>query len=251
MDGSPHVPAYVQIADDLRRKIQQGVLTSGDKIPSESQLCKQWQVSSITARAAIGALRGEGLVHSVRGKGTFVRKETPLVRLAPQRYFRQHHKPTYVLEAERANRPLDLDRTVTERQAPEGIAERLGIDPGAPVTLTDYAIRMGGQPVSMSASWEPLALTRSTDIERPDEGPHANKGIVERFDTIGHHVDEVEEVLDCRMPTPTEGRQLSIPSGVPVVAIQQTWRAEGVPVCTADIVFPADRYELHYRMAIK
>lgn len=250
MSESPYTPAYVRIADDLRKRIKAGNLRRGDRLPSEREICEQWDVSNITARAAIAALRGEGLVESVRGKGTFVRKETPLVRLAPQRYFRSQHKPTYVQEAERAEQPLEVDRSVSETVAPEAIAERLGVEPQAGVTRTDYFIRMGGKPVSMSESWEPLALTGTTTVRKPDEGPHADKGIIGRFEAIGYLVDEIEEILDCRMPTQAEARRLEIPSGVPVIAIQQTWRAAEVPVCTVDITFPADRYELHYRMAI-
>jgi len=250
MDSSPYTPSYVVIAEHFREKIKRGELARGDKLPSEREICEQWNVSGITARAAITILRNEGLVQSVRGKGTFVRKETPLVRLAPERYFRPHRQPTYVHEAERAGRTADVQHETVKASAPDYVAERLGIDPGDPVTQTSYFIRMGGQPVSISLAWEPLSLTAGTSIELPHEGPHAGQGIVPRFDAIGFRVTEVEEVVICRMPTPAETRQLEIPTGVPVVEIHQTFRADATPVETADIVFPADRYELHYRMEI-
>ncbi|MEC4018876.1 GntR family transcriptional regulator [Streptomyces sp. H27-D2] len=240
----------MKIADELRRRIQDGELGPGEKIPSERQICEQWEVSSITARAAVSALRNEGLVESARGKGTFVRHKVPLVRIAPQRYFREQHKPTYVLEAERARRSVAAPRVTTEESASAGIAERLGIDPGDPVTRTSMTVSMDREIVSMSVTWEPMALTGGTDIVHPAEGPHAGKGLIDRFDIIGYQVDEVEEILDCRMPSQGEIRSLSITGGVPVVAIRQTWRAGDRPVATVDIVFPADRYEFHYRMTI-
>ncbi|MGH8887085.1 MAG: GntR family transcriptional regulator [Egibacteraceae bacterium] len=250
MDQSLYKPAYIAIADDLRERIRAGELARGDKLPSEREICEQWNVSAITARSALTLLRNEGLVQSVRGKGSFVRKETPLVRRAPERYFRPHNQPTYVQEAERAGQSLDVQHETTRLNAPEHVAERLGIEPGDPVTQTSYSIRMGGQPVSISLAWEPLAITDGTEIELPHEGPHAGRGIVPRFDAIDVHVDEVEEVLDIRMPTPAETRQLEIPAGVPLVEIHQTFRADGTPVETADITFPSDRYQLHYRMEI-
>jgi GntR family transcriptional regulator len=250
MTESPYTPAYVAIADHFRSRIQSGELARGDKLPSEREITEQWNVSGITARAAINILRGEGLVHSIKGKGVFVRKETPLVRVVPDRYFRPQHKPTYALEAERAGRDVDVQRSTATIAAPDEVAERLAIEPGDEVTQTSYFIRIGGQPVSTSLSWEPLALTRGTDIELPTEGPHANQGIVPRFDAIGHRVTDLEEILACRMPTPAETRQLDIPAGVPIVEIQQTYRADDLPVATVDLTLAADRYELHYRTKI-
>ncbi|MGW0008053.1 GntR family transcriptional regulator, partial [Nocardia grenadensis] len=241
----------VAVAEELRAKIESGELARGDKLPSEREICQQWGISGITARAAVNVLRGEGLVQSIRGSGTLVRKETPLVRIAPERYFRPHAKPTYVREAERAGKALSMDHETTEVPAALNIAERLGIPEGSPVSQTSYAIRMGGRMVSMSHAWEPLSITRGTEIEHPHNGPHADRGIVPRFDAIGYRVDEVEEIPIPRNPTPAEMRQLEIPAGQPVVEIRQTFRASGVPVETADIIFAADRYELHYKMRIE
>ncbi|WP_405593794.1 GntR family transcriptional regulator [Streptomyces sp. NBC_01410] len=250
-----HTPRYIQIADDLRNRIRSGELQRGARVPSENEIREQWAVSGITARAALAALRNEGLIEGVRGKGSFVRLKSPLVRLAPQRWNRtgaEGPRPTYSLEAERAGQPVAVERSSQETQASAEQAERLNINVGDPVSETKYFIVMDSRPVSCGVSWEPLAITGTTEIASPAEGPYAALGIVGRFDRIGVHVDEVEEVLDCRMPNPTEAQILHMPAqGTPVVAIQQTWLAQGMPVCTADVVFPADRYEFRYRMQIK
>lgn len=59
---------YKQLLDNIKS----GVWKSGDKLPSENELCKQLNVSRITIRAAIQRLRSIGLVESKHGKGTFV-----------------------------------------------------------------------------------------------------------------------------------------------------------------------------------
>ncbi|WP_068928123.1 GntR family transcriptional regulator [Planobispora rosea] len=245
------VPAYVGIADSIRHKITTGELQGGDRLPSERELCEEFGVSSITARKALETLRSEGLVYGVRGKGTFVRKTKPLRRIAPQRYWRPHSKATYRHEAESAGRVVDVQHSITQETANKEVAARLGIEEGDPVNQITYLIRMDDQPVTASVCWEPLALTGGTPIENPHEGPHANAGIVPRFDAIGIEVDTVEEVLTIRMPDPAESGQLDIPPGVPVVQIKQTFRAGELVVETADIVFPADRYTLEYHMEIR
>jgi GntR family transcriptional regulator len=250
--GGPYAPAaYATIADHYRQLIKSGDLPGGSKLPSERELCNEWGVSAITARAAVRALRDEGLVYGVRGKGSFVRKTIPLIRDAPRRYWRPHNEATYRHEASKAGRTVEVEHETTQTRASADVAERLGISEGDEVMETSYLITMDQQPISMSLCWEPYALVGGTEIEDPHEGPHAGRGIVPRFDSMGHHVDEVEEVLNVRMPGPAETMQLDIPPGVPVVTIRQTFRAGEVPVETADITFPGDRYELHYRMEIK
>ncbi len=57
----------------LRRSIESGEFRPGERLPSESQLCRRYRVSRMTARQAIGVLLQEGLVTSSQGLGTFVK----------------------------------------------------------------------------------------------------------------------------------------------------------------------------------
>jgi len=252
-------PRYRQIAKEYRQKIINGELHDGDKLPSESQLCELHNVSTITARSAVKLLREWGLAHGVRGKGVFVRRPAQLTRIAPHRYFRGQQARDYVREAEASGVGLTAEHETTRTTAPAAIAARLGIAEGDPVVLTRYFIRMGTppQPVTMSASWEPVALIGGTDIELPHEGPLSEQGIVARFDHIDLHVNEVEEILHIRSATTEETHRLELPANRPVLDITQIFRVAGtdvdddITVATVDIVVAADRYELRYVMEIK
>ena len=50
------VPMYLQISRQLSEAIQQGGYNPGDKLPSESTLCQQYDVSRITVRQALNLL---------------------------------------------------------------------------------------------------------------------------------------------------------------------------------------------------
>jgi DNA-binding GntR family transcriptional regulator len=67
------LPAYQQVADDLRRQIAEGELEVGSAIPSTAQLTRQYGVSTTVARAAVARLRSDGIVVGQPGKGVFVR----------------------------------------------------------------------------------------------------------------------------------------------------------------------------------
>jgi GntR family transcriptional regulator len=66
------VPLYLQVADALRRRIEQGEWLPGGKILTLEQLEEEFQVARVTVRQAVDVLQVEGLVRRRQGKGTFV-----------------------------------------------------------------------------------------------------------------------------------------------------------------------------------
>lgn len=65
-------PLYRQIAEDLRRQIDTGLLAANDKLPTEDELMTQHHASRNTVRAAIKDLTTRGIVQTRHGIGTFV-----------------------------------------------------------------------------------------------------------------------------------------------------------------------------------
>ncbi|GAA1298674.1 GntR family transcriptional regulator [Saccharothrix xinjiangensis] len=243
-------PAYAQIANDYRAKILDGTLPAGAKLPSESELMGQYGVSRIVARQAVGVLRNEGLVDSHSGKGSFVRPRQQVERLARDRYRRRKPTGEFADDARRAGATADIEAASARDTASDRIATRLKIAPGAPVMRTAYRFLAEGRPVQVSTSYEPLALTQGTDVERPEEGPLAGLGVIARMDHIGIRVTEAVESVATRAPLPWEVEALDIPPGVHVLTIERTFLAGELPVETCDVVVPGDRYGMTYRIPV-
>jgi DNA-binding GntR family transcriptional regulator len=72
VDPESATPVYVQVADILRARIESGKLLPDRPVPSESQLQQEFGVARGTARKAIALLREEGLVVTVKGRGSYV-----------------------------------------------------------------------------------------------------------------------------------------------------------------------------------
>ncbi len=73
IDKARFEPAYAQLATILRKQIAEGQYLPGDKIPSESSISKEYGVSLMTVRQAIGVLTERGLLERIQGSGTFVK----------------------------------------------------------------------------------------------------------------------------------------------------------------------------------
>ncbi|MYW14737.1 UTRA domain-containing protein, partial [Streptomyces sp. SID2955] len=135
--------------------------------------------------------------------------------------------------------------------APEAIAERLAITPGDLCVTTHYEFLAGGQPVQLSESWEPMALTDGTPIVLPEKGPLAGKGVVERMRSIGVVVETVVEAPRPARATPAQANLLGINAGDLVLRIERTiYDTDGCPVETADMVVPDARREVVYEFGV-
>lgn len=66
------MPAWAQVMRDIRRRIEEGELESGSKMPTENELASSYGVSRITIRQALADLASEGFIDRRQGTGTFV-----------------------------------------------------------------------------------------------------------------------------------------------------------------------------------
>ncbi|MEV4505132.1 GntR family transcriptional regulator [Streptomyces klenkii] len=66
------VPPYLRIAAELRKRIADGELAPGDRVPSTRQIAQEWNVALATATKVLTALRQEGLVRARPRVGTVV-----------------------------------------------------------------------------------------------------------------------------------------------------------------------------------
>lgn len=242
-------PIYLQIADHIRFRIADGTYGPDEQLPTVADLCEQYRCSTTVVRMALDVLRSAGLVVSQQGKGTFVRGDRPRQRRVINHLYakRSRSSPLFAGISEAGKEPSL--RSDTERlPASPVIAERLQVDAGAELVVTRYRFYADDEPVMLSTSYEPAALTDGTSIERPEESP--TTGVVARFDLIDIHIDSVVEHVTARGAGPEEISALRIPHGVPVMAIERTYLAGDTPIETADIVIAGDNYMLTYVVPI-
>ncbi|WP_405909277.1 GntR family transcriptional regulator [Streptomyces sp. NBC_00828] len=77
-------PAYVQVADDLRRQIASEALKAGQKLDGNAKMAERYGVAAMTIRHALGVLRDEGLIVGQQGRGTFVASDPAVTESSEQ-----------------------------------------------------------------------------------------------------------------------------------------------------------------------
>ncbi len=72
---SGEMPQYLMIKAQLQARIQNGALKSGDKLPSERELCALFNTTRITVRESLAQLEASGVIYRADRRGWFVTPE--------------------------------------------------------------------------------------------------------------------------------------------------------------------------------
>jgi GntR family transcriptional regulator len=141
-----------RLAEDVRSRIMSGEYAPGERLPSEAELVRHYEVSRVTVRTALRTLEAQGLVDVRHGSGSFVsdfgagiRAGLQELRSISDTIREMGHEPGMERHAMQ-RRPA----TVTE-------AAKLGVDAGTEVLAVERMILADGQAVAFSYDVVPLA----------------------------------------------------------------------------------------------
>jgi len=244
--GAGTDPVYLRVLEDLRAQIRDGVLAPGARVPSRNGIMARYGVGETAAKHALQVLATEGLIEARAGSGSYVRPVPGLSRLVHGR----PHRPgsPFGLTGERT--AAEWEHQTQRVYAPRPVACRLGLAEGTPVNRTRYLLTADGSPVQLATSYEPAEITAGTIVAFPEEGPLAGRGVVERLQAIGVTVDQLTEDVSVRRCLAMEAAVLRIPASAPVLVVTREHRAGQRAVEMSEIVIPADRFTLRYRIPV-
>ncbi|MFJ6368608.1 GntR family transcriptional regulator [Streptomyces virginiae] len=248
----PREAPYLEVAAALRGRILAGEWEVGERLPSRVRLAEAYGVGRNVVQRAMDRLIIDGLLEGRAGSGTYVRVPRERLRLVRSRRRERREGPSLRSATRERGRADAWDAESRVRvPAPEAVARRLDISPGDPCVHTHYEFLADGQPVQLSASWEPMAITDGTPVVLPETGPLAGQGVVERMRSIGVVVSTVVEVPRPARATPVQANLLGIGVGDLVLTIERTiYDTRGRPVETADMVIPDARREVVYAFGV-
>ncbi len=152
IDKRSPVPYYHQLKLFILRQIEAESWAAGDRIPSESDLCRLFEVSRTTVRQAVNELQNEGYLASRKGKGTFVSGPKIVEGLVQNLcgFTEDMSKRGFKVSS------LILEQAVAP--APESVAALLQVPPGSPVIRIRRIRNLDGEPVALTTTHVPESL---------------------------------------------------------------------------------------------
>jgi GntR family transcriptional regulator len=168
--------------------------------------------------------------------------------LAHDRFARRHRRAgrgAFIAEMEGEGRSPQVEvLEVGPAEAPDDVAERLGLDADRKVLIRRRRYLADGQPMEFATSFIPWVMAEGTAMTQANTGPG---GIYARLEESGHRLSRFTEDVTARMPSPEEARGLRLTPGVPVITVLRTaFDSAGMAVEVCDTVMAADRYVLSY-----
>lgn len=142
-------PRHAQISQWLRNQIDQGVYGVDEKLPSENELAKKFDVSRVTIRRALQSLESDSIIYRCQGLGSFVSDER-----APHDFIKLTD-----FNEDMAKAGLEPSSVVLKFEtvdAPEWLLSLLHIDKGSKVLQIDR-LRLGDdEPIAFDKTWLPI-----------------------------------------------------------------------------------------------
>ena len=79
MDYKANIPIYLQVIDDIKKRILTDEIKLGDKLPSTRELAVQYSVNPYTAASIYNEHDQCGLFYTIRCLGSFVSEDVHLI----------------------------------------------------------------------------------------------------------------------------------------------------------------------------
>jgi GntR family transcriptional regulator len=241
-------PLYRRIAEDLREKIESGVLARGSQLPTELSLRDRYEASRNTVRDAVRWLTTRGLVETRPGHGTFVTEQIdPYVTVltgdpASASY---DEGPVYRAEVEAVLRAPTVSRPRAEIRLASGVIQsELGLAEGSSVVSRHQRRFIDGTAWSLQTSFYPIKLVERGAM-RLIQAPNIDEGTVAYLrEELGIRLAGYRDKITVRPPGTDEAKFFGLPDDgrVAVFEIFRTVFDEGgEPFLLTVSVYPADR----------
>lgn len=84
LDPKSQIPIWEQIVNQMKEMVMKGIYQPQDKIPSVRELSSQLIVNPNTVSKAYQELERQGVIETIRGRGTFVAERAPVQQITEQ-----------------------------------------------------------------------------------------------------------------------------------------------------------------------
>lgn len=237
IDRNSPIPAYYQIARDLRNRIIRHEWTTNERMPSEVELSERYGVSRITLRQAMAELEKDGLLVRMRGRGTFVCGDpTPYV----------NDLSYSIVSGDRITQAYSVSAKVVEKRIvtdlfPD-VSENLLLSPADRAVYVKRLFYLKGKPFAIGQSHIPAKLAPGLE-----DAPLVNNSIsITLAQKYNCHVERVEDYIEAVRSTQSECNLLKCAYDAPLILIRGvSYLEDGQPLEYSSTFWSGDTVRLH------
>ncbi len=235
LDMNSPLPLYYQLKAYIQEKIVSGSWKPGDRIPSESEIGAEFNISRTTTRQAIGELVSEGILNRKHGVGTFVALPRIEKRITKLTGFTQDMRARGLKPSSRV-----LESQITK--PPVHVSRELCISENEQVILMKRLRMADGEPMGIDIVYYPYnRYAGLLDEDLTDKSLYELLQV--KFNTVPTRSEMALSALAC---SPEYARHLEIPRGSPILQIERTtFDQYGKPFEQVLAIYRGDRYIFH------
>lgn len=226
----PPPTIWRDIADDLRRRVDSGEWSVGERIPSVRELMAHYGTPTQGALVrAIAALANEGVLLTdprAPRRGVRVRARTKLSRPIDQHFASAGTPSDRTLEQIHSNDLVDgddFDVDVSYERAPASdVPDRLGNELGdRPVLIRTFRYLLKGTPHQIMRSRMSDEVAQRAGLKSPKDEV-VGRSTETWLRTAGCKPRHVSMTIESRLPTAEEANDLFMPTALPIVVRNRT-----------------------------
>ena len=225
---------YIQIFNNLHNDIIAGKYQAGQQLPSEQDIIKQYNVSRITATAALKKLVTEGLAYRLRGKGTFVSR--PRIRGVSS--LGSFSKEIRLRGLVPSSRLISVELSAFD----EEIKQKLEISSNEQCYKIMRIRYANDEPVAFETAYLPFNFFPHIDQEDLE-----NKSLYEIMEKkFGFIPSSVDSIFEAVVIDSDSEKYLELEHGSPVLSIWRITRdANLIPLEWVHTLYRGDRFSLY------
>ncbi len=230
------IPLYQQVKDYICERIDSGIWTVDQRVPSEHELVAVLGVSRMTVNRAVRELTNLGRLRRVQGLGTFVADPRPRAELLEIRNIAEE------IRSRGHHHHCDVNRAGA-RHADDEDAAHLGVEPGTRIFHSLIVHFENDMPVQVEDRLvNPAVAPDYLGIDFSQTTPN------EYLMKVAPLAD-VEHTIDAVLPNREKMELLQIPEDEPCLLLHRKTWSRGQVASRAWLTHPSSRYRLGARFS--
>ena len=211
IDRSSPEPYYMQLSKLVENQIEAGKFAPGERLPSETELCRSFELARSTVRETLRSLQDRGVIRMVPRRGAFVTgpKSSGWLLQVAEGFFEGNvdhgHKSV-------ETQVLFSDLCTATRE----VSDALGLNPGEKVYVLRRERRLAGKMAMYSINYllpELQAVVEASEVMQ-------NRGSLNKvLRDAGYRVYGARRQVEAVASSDEQALRLGVPTGSPLLLV--------------------------------